>query len=126
MKIEECKIHPKLKELVKMSMDEWLERLEAAFPKVKIKNNRIKYWFFRGSSKKCSVLGGVKYNKNEVAFNADYLNSKKHLQQMLQITVPHELAHIFCYRLYNEKGHGKKWKSIMKTIGVDDHAKFRF
>lgn len=34
-------------------------------------------------------------------------------------TIPHELAHLVAYTVFNDPGHGKGWKTVMCTIGVE-------
>lgn len=36
----------------------------------------------------------------------------------LNIVVPHEVAHLVEYKLYNKMSHGKTWKDIMKSFGI--------
>lgn len=43
---------------------------------------------------------------------------------MLAVTVPHEVAHVVVYRLYGmrAKPHGAEWKALMAAFGVDAAA----
>lgn len=34
-------------------------------------------------------------------------------------TIPHELCHMIAWRLYQDRGHGQGWKSVMAKMGVD-------
>ncbi|RJS94463.1 SprT-like domain-containing protein [Salinisphaera sp. Q1T1-3] len=54
-----------------------------------------------------------------VRINADLLAS--HPREMLDETVPHEIAHVVVYRLYGTraKPHGREWQSLMQAFGVD-------
>ena len=31
-------------------------------------------------------------------------------------TIPHELAHMIAFRLYQDRGHGKAWKYVAQTL----------
>lgn len=44
-----------------------------------------------------------------------------HPTQMLEQTVPHEVAHVVIYRLHSHrvKPHGPEWKALMHAFGVD-------
>lgn len=54
-----------------------------------------------------------------VRLNAALLIS--HPREMLEETVPHEIAHVAVYRLYGRhaKPHGAEWKALMQAFGVD-------
>ena len=53
-----------------------------------------------------------------IRINAELLAS--HPQEMLDVTVPHEVAHVAIYRLYGmrAKPHGAEWKALMSAFGV--------
>lgn len=34
------------------------------------------------------------------------------------VIIPHELAHCVAFLVYNDYGHGKSWKKIMKELGL--------
>jgi len=44
-----------------------------------------------------------------------------HPQEMLDDTVPHEVAHVVIFKLYGRraKPHGKEWKALMRAFGVE-------
>lgn len=54
-----------------------------------------------------------------IRINAGLLAS--HPRQMLEDTVPHEVAHVVIFRLYGRKAkpHGPEWKALMRAFGVD-------
>jgi len=44
----------------------------------------------------------------------------KETKDMLEGTVPHELCHWFVDHHYkNAKGHGREWKAVMRSLGLD-------
>ena len=65
-----------------------------------------------------SVAGRANYSRNLIQLNSRLLNANpNHVIQ----TVAHELAHLVSVELYGYKlgkGHGPKWKSIMRQFGV--------
>lgn len=54
-----------------------------------------------------------------IRINAALLAS--HPREMLEDTVPHEVAHVVIFRLYGRraKPHGQEWKALMRAFGVD-------
>lgn len=40
----------------------------------------------------------------------------QHQEAFCAIIIPHEVAHIVAYRLYNDPGHGTAWKKIMREV----------
>jgi len=54
-----------------------------------------------------------------IRINAKLLAS--HPKEMLEETVPHEVAHVVIFRLYGRKAkpHGDEWKALMRVFGVD-------
>lgn len=54
-----------------------------------------------------------------IRINAGLLAS--HPREMLDDTVPHEVAHVVVFRLYGRKAkpHGEEWKALMRAFGVD-------
>lgn len=54
-----------------------------------------------------------------IRINAALLAS--HPTEMLDDTVPHEVAHVVIFRLYGRraKPHGEEWKALMRAFGID-------
>lgn len=54
-----------------------------------------------------------------IRINAALLAS--HPREMLDETVPHEVAHVAIYRLYGNRvrPHGPEWKALMRAFGLD-------
>ncbi|HET7314302.1 SprT-like domain-containing protein [Salinisphaera sp.] len=54
-----------------------------------------------------------------IRLNAELLAS--HSREMLDQTVPHEVAHVAVYRLHGRRArpHGAEWKALMHAFGVD-------
>lgn len=39
--------------------------------------------------------------------------------EMLNDTIPHELAHLAAFTVYGDSGHGPSWKKVMREIGLE-------
>lgn len=59
------------------------------------------------------------YNTSKIELNSDFCKNG-HLEDLINRTLPHELAHIISYRVYGLTGRGHKrfWKSVMRVFGV--------
>ena len=62
-----------------------------------------------------------------VRFNLDIASQEQNFETFLRRTVPHEVAHLIVFamqdmdeRWYNERGHGKYWRHVMRKLGVSD------
>ncbi len=53
-----------------------------------------------------------------VRFNPTLLRENR--EDFIARTVPHEIAHIIEYILFNKAGHGPNWKGICATLGMRD------
>lgn len=63
--------------------------------------------------------GTAQWQSGRINLN-DGLLSGGNAEQMCAQTVPHELAHIIANRLAGRKiSHGKIWKQVMRTLGVE-------
>jgi predicted SprT family Zn-dependent metalloprotease len=43
---------------------------------------------------------------------------EQYLNEFCTVIIPHELAHCVAFLVYNDPGHGKGWKRIMKELGL--------
>lgn len=71
--------------------------------------------------------GTANWKTQVIELNSDFLRNG-HLEDMINNTVPHELAHLVCYTIHNPtvrmawsgrrvvKPHGNEWRAIMKLI----------
>lgn len=76
------------------------------------------------------TAGTATYQRNRVNFNAELFNQNP--ESFLARTVPHELAHLLAWQLYQNnrqfrnpingriQHHGSHWKSVCKVIGMED------
>ena len=66
------------------------------------------------------TAGQARYTHNSVRFNNVFLIEE--WKDMIENTVPHEVAHIIARRLHPHrriKPHGCEWKAVMKVFGVN-------
>jgi SprT protein len=55
-----------------------------------------------------------------IRLNAEILNNPKHTDDMINRTVPHEVAHIVVQQKWpNAKGHGREWRGVMYRLGLN-------
>jgi SprT protein len=56
--------------------------------------------------------------EGKIEINPDFcLNG--HLDEMVNQTLPHEIAHILANVIYKVRGHGREWKSVMVNLGLE-------
>lgn len=60
-------------------------------------------------------VAGKARSDNLVKFNLTVF--EQDLPRFLNSTVPHEIAHIVCYMLKLDNGHGKNWKTVCIRLG---------
>jgi SprT protein len=60
---------------------------------------------------------GVATAGNVVKFNLTVF--EQDLNRFLATTVPHEIAHIVCFMLNLDRGHGRNWKNVCLRLGGD-------
>jgi len=66
------------------------------------------------------AAGWATYSQWKVTLNSDYLRNG-HLEDMVNQTLPHELAHLISYSVYGPqigRGHGRAWKHVMRSLGL--------
>lgn len=68
-------------------------------------------------TEKSTVAGRAYCVSNIVDFNKILLS--ENVDQFIDQTVTHELAHILAYKIYGTIGHDKYWKLIMVQLGAE-------
>lgn len=58
---------------------------------------------------------GLAHGNNRVGYNLTVFAHDP--QRFINDTVPHEIAHIVCFYLGVDKGHGKNWKAVCGYLG---------
>lgn len=80
----------------------------------------------RGRAAGQAVLSRRRGDPDAIRINARLLSG--HPREMLEVTVPHEVAHVAIHRRYNGNGrrqvrpHGPEWRALMAAFGVSDET----
>ncbi len=69
----------------------------------------------RGLNAGMAVFSGRRTSPGRIRINEDLL--RRYPREMIQHTVPHEVAHLVAYALYRKTDHGEEWQSIMRYFG---------
>lgn len=66
------------------------------------------------------TAGQAFYNTNTIRLNLDILTDPRYQEDMLDDTIPHEIAHLVARNLYGAriKPHGVEWRMVMRRIGL--------
>lgn len=59
-----------------------------------------------------SYIGQIRYRKRIIILNMDAL--RQNVKDMLEDTIPHEVAHQINLIIYGKSGHGPAWKRVMR------------
>jgi predicted SprT family Zn-dependent metalloprotease len=58
-------------------------------------------------------------NAHEIDLNVELLNNPDLYDEMLNVTLPHEVAHVVVCQLWPyAKGHGNEWRAVMRDFGL--------
>lgn len=63
------------------------------------------------------VAGKARPTEWRIFINPDFLSNGT-LEQIINVTVPHEVAHLIAFRLFSDHGHGRWWKYVMTHLGL--------
>lgn len=64
--------------------------------------------------------GVASLNAWTLKFNVEIMdNDNNDIERFYNVTVPHEISHLFAYKLYFDTGHGKWWKFVMRKLGIE-------
>jgi len=44
---------------------------------------------------------------------------KENIEDFINDTIPHEVAHLIAYKVFGDDGHGDGWKSVMRALGLN-------
>ena len=58
-----------------------------------------------------------------LVLSREYL--QHHPTQMVEQTLPHEVAHFIAWRVFKDGGHGVHWKAVMRALGCPADVKHR-
>lgn len=79
----------------------------------------------RGRMAGQAMLARRRGDADAIRINVALLYS--HTREMLDVTVPHEVAHVAIHRRHNRgrvrvRPHGPEWKALMRAFGVNDET----
>lgn len=66
------------------------------------------------------TAGRAFLHDNEIMLNLEI--AMQNQVRFLARTVPHEVAHHIEWQLWRSVGHGERWRSVMKVLGVADNS----
>jgi SprT protein len=103
-----------LKDVAEFTIRKWWDKMRRQYPNIQeqypkaILNNRLK------------TTGGRAW----IEESPQYIDLSTELfwqytQQYVTDTIPHELAHLVAYTVYNDPGHGKGWYSVIRQMGIN-------
>ena len=98
----------------KRILDDRFEELKR-ITKVKFGENAIPKhcWLDFNLKGRCA---GIAYSSGKIRLNKDMIANGS-FDHILKETFPHELAHIICFCLGTDRGHGKSWKRFAMFLG---------
>lgn len=64
------------------------------------------------------VAGKAYLEAWSIHYNITFASS--YYERFLNDTVPHEVAHLAAWAMYEHSGHKKVWKTIMMNLGITD------
>lgn len=74
--------------------------------------------------KKGKAAGTCYYQKRQIKLNWDLL--KQENDRFIERTPGHEAVHWCEFTLFGSSGHGKRWKSMMREVGLSDNRCHNF
>lgn len=63
-----------------------------------------------------NTLGQCNYSRKVVRLSESYVLNNS--EELVTDTILHELAHVFDYHVYGNRGHGYTWKSVCREVGA--------
>ena len=69
-------------------------------------------WVICGSTAGRAWLGQWRIQLNEQL-------CKENMEDFMNDTIPHEVAHLIAYKVFGDDGHGDGWKSVMRALGLN-------
>lgn len=105
-------------QVVQAKIKECFDRLRPIFPQVTLTEPTVNYELKGNIAGR--ALGGAR-----ITLNIDLLNSK-YYDDIINRTLPHEIAHIVTYQVWIKQGnytrsckpHGRQWAYVMNCLGL--------
>jgi len=100
-----------LNDVATYQIETWWKKLLKKFPSAGdvpsfTINNRLK-----------TTAGRAFYLSGEIDLSAELF--WEYTEEFCKDTIPHELSHIVAWRIFEDPGHGKGWKTVMRSIGLN-------
>lgn len=117
--VDESPLEKPLQKHARVAAQQWIERARSIY---RVADRRLPLpevrFDLRGRAAGQAVLSRRRNVVDVIRLNADLLAS--HPRDMLDETVPHEVAHVAVHRLYGRRvrPHGPEWKALMQAFGV--------
>lgn len=108
-------VTPSIDKQYRDKMEECLNVCRAKYPTINIPTPTLKW---RQMGRRAGLCTFNYYTKACVlAINPDFINN--HAEDMINNTLPHEIAHYVAGMVYGRiaHGHGRYWKSVMYVLG---------
>jgi SprT protein len=99
---------------VTVAADDWWNKLRALYPSIAATRPEVKY------NKRLKTTAGRAFIESKpqyIDLSTELL--WQHPEKFMVDTIPHELAHCAAYTVYGDTGHGKGWKLVMRSIGLE-------
>ena len=104
----------KLGEAVTAKADTVWLRLRKVYPQLNgIPRPLIKY-----NKRLKTTAGRAFYDSNPVYIDLSVDLLWEHTEEMINQTLPHELAHIAAFIVFKDAGHGAGWKRVMVALNI--------
>jgi SprT protein len=112
-------VSPTLEAEVRAKIEETLATARARYPNATFTTPTL---VFRQMGRRAGLCSTNRATKNcTISINPDFFAN--HHEQMINRTVPHEVAHyvsLVVYGQQGDQGHGYLWQSVMRVLGIAD------
>lgn len=101
------------------SIKKYMDKARELYPNADLPDPTISFNLKGGT-----VLGQARYGARHFMIRINDLVSKKYLDDAINDTAPHEVAHLVAYKVYGRcQGHGPNWQRIMRQFGLTPTTK---
>ena len=96
------------------SIKKYMDKARELYPNADLPDPTISF-----NMKGATGLGQARYGARHFMIRINDQIAKKYLDDAINDTAPHEVAHLVAYKVYGRcQGHGPNWKRIMRQFGV--------
>ena len=120
---------PDIQQRARQELSAWVERANALFSEefgARITSPELAF-DLRGRGAGLAVFQARKRRAEPDLIRINPTLLEQHPQEMLEETIPHELAHIVAHRLFGPriKPHGREWRLVMSAFGKSPEVQHR-